>query len=302
MNIFLVISNVTLLILGAGTWLFPEAASLSIKIRTGITFAIIIFFIFSIKGQSLLSWLKNVSPMLQVKIRWVVEKVTHPLTKAIYVFILLAIIVYLANFDNRIIYLSLTTFFLYLTSAKWFLVSNVSFSDTFDSGLGSWKIISGNPSVNDQFGNPSPNLDLYVVQGQKTNCFLELLQIKTPNRGIIECDVYLEAGSLFNIVFRADSSSEKWYMARLETREGSKDAFLMDLGAGWDFLKPADGNTTPSAWHKMKIELDGSRMKLFRNGIKIAEADNDEFKNGSIGIFNEMGLVHVDNFSVKKEN
>lgn len=274
MNIFKPISNVALFFLALGQWLFPEATSLSFNTRVVITLVIIVL----ITGRDLLQLLRNVNPVLQTKVKWLIEKMTHPLAKAIYIFILLTAIVYLVHFDSRIIYLSLASFFIYLTSAKWLLIKNVSFNDTFDSGLGSWKVVAGNPSVNDKISNPAPGLDLHVVQGQKTNCFLELLPIDTPKKGFIECDVFLESGSLFNIVFRADPTNERWYMARLETRGGSKDAFLKDSGTGWDFLKPADDNTSASTWHKMRIELNGSKAKLFRDDTKIAKMDDMSLK------------------------
>jgi hypothetical protein len=188
-----------------------------------------------------------------------------------------------------------------LASIKWFSVSKRKvIQDTFDSGIAAWEIVTGSPNINEQFGNPAPCLDLHLESGLKTNCFLCLLPIDTPQKGIIECDVYLEPGSLFNIVFRADPKSEKWYMARLETRNGVQDGFLKDNGLGWFEYKMSNGNTSPKIWHQMKIEIDGPRAKLYRDGKLLAEMEDSDFQSGKIGVFNEVGNVYVDNFSVAK--
>lgn len=298
MNFFHRISNFVLILLAAGPWLFPEVSSWPLKNRIAVSAIILAILLASNIGSKLLNWLRKTSPALQSVVKKTVQITTHPLAKASYVFVLLASIVFLSSFNTIIVYLSLAVFFLYLTSVKWYLVKNVSFNDTFDSELGSWKVISGNPSINDKFGNPAPNLDLHVVQGVKTNCLLELLTIDTPERGTIECDVYLEPGSLFNIVFRADIANEKWYMARLETRGGSEDAILKDEGQGWSFVDSAGANSSPDTWHRMKVDLEGSKAKLYRDGKLLAKIEDSDFKDGKIGIFNEVGEVHIDNFSV----
>jgi len=185
-----------------------------------------------------------------------------------------------------------------LFSIKWY-PKYKKFADNFNNGLTSWEIVTGNPSINDQFGNKAPGLDLHYVSGG-TNCLLYFLPIDTPQEGIIECDVYLEPGTLFNIVFRVDPVAEKWYMARLDARDGFKDGFLKGGRSGWSELSMARSNSSPRTWHRMKIELNGPKVKLYRDGALLAEMEDSEFKQGKIGIFNEVGEVHIDNFLVIK--
>lgn len=302
MDVFLLLSNIVLIIFALGTWFFPEAANLPLRFRVGISILIGLILTFSLTGRVILTKLQKISPTLQQLTKNLIQKITHPLAKATYVLVMLLMVVYISGLDTKVIFLALGILFLHLTSERWFLVKNVRLSETFDDGMASWKVVSGNPSINDQFGNPSPCLDLQVVQGVKTNCFLELLPVETPEKGTIECDVYLEHGSLFNIVFRADVTNQKWYMARLETRGGSEDSILKNDGQGWKFLGKAGANSSPSTWHRMKVEIDGHKAKLYRDGKKLVEIEDSDFKKGLIGIFNEVGMVHVDNFSVQSLN
>lgn len=153
------------------------------------------------------------------------------------------------------------------------------------------------------FGKPAPNLDLSVIKGVNTNCFLELLPVETPSVGSIECDVYLEPGSLLNVVFNADFSSGKYYMARLDTRGGSNkdnDAILKkpDKSSSWQFVERSKEVSSAREWHRMKIKFNRGSVELFKDQKQIVRVDSVEEYGKKIGIFNEVGEVHVDNFSV----
>ena len=293
-NVSNLIIQIVIGALGLALIFFPEIVALNFKTRLSILVGAILLIVLIAVYTRLSRYLRKLAPQL---VRFV-SLFFHPLAKMIYLFVLFGLIIYFSNLAPSVIVLSSLFLIVALTSIKWFPVKNVALNEYFEDGLASWNVVTGNPNINDYFGNPSPCLSLHVVQGIKTNCFLELLPIRTPKHGIIECDVFLDPGSLLNIVFRADPSNERWYMARFETRGRWKDAFLKNSGNGWGFLKPADGNTEPGKWYRMKIELDGPKAKLFKNKILIAEMDDDEFEDGSIGIFNEVGRVHVDNFSV----
>jgi hypothetical protein len=283
--------------------IYPDSAKLNAFLRFFIGLLFAFFVILLIKLMlSLFEFLKENGPKF---IKRIIVIILHPILKIIYLILTFIAIIYLSNFDFYITLLCIFALIISLSSIRWLLVkAGYIFNDTFDNGLGSWKIITGNPSINQKFGKPAPSLGLTVIPGIRTNCFMELLNIDTPRKGTIECDVYLEPNSLLNIVFKGDMKNKKWYMARLDTRgrETDKDAFLKNRGQNWEFIKTSNENSVPRIWHKMKIGIDGSIARLFKNGKLIAEIDDEEFKNGKIGIFNEIGEVFIDNFSVKKVN
>jgi len=264
-----------------------------------LLFAFLVIFIVKL----LLSFFEYIRKNGSKIIKITISVIFHPIAKIIYLLLIFLIIMYLSSFDFYIVILCISALLISLSSIKWFIIKKSDFNDTFDSGMGSWDVITGNPTINQTFGKPAPNLDLSVVPGIRTNCFLELLPIETPEVGEIECDVYLETGSLFNIVLRGDIANKKWYMARLDSRNGDrdKDAFLKNNGNGWDFINTSSENSTPKIWHRMKIDINSTGAKLFKDGKLIAEMNDAELSGKKIGIFNEIGEVHIDNFTVRKK-
>ncbi|TSC92389.1 MAG: hypothetical protein CEN89_725 [Candidatus Berkelbacteria bacterium Licking1014_7] len=280
--------------LGVVPSLFPELVQKSLKWRI-LSIAIAFFLILLIiTFKKWWSYAREISPKLVSFLLWFV----HPLAKIIYLFSLVGLIILLSGFNSKIILLGGLILIVSLSSIKWFPIKSRRFEDNFEETLKSWEVVTGNPSINEQFGNPQPDLDLHFVSGG-TNCLLYLVPIDSPRNGSIECDVYLEPGALFNIIFHVDSVTEKWYMARLDTRNGMKDGFLKGGRSGWAEFSMGKSNSSPKTWHRMKLELDGPKIKLYRDGNLLAEMGDSEFKDGRIGIFNEVGEVHIDNFLVE---
>lgn len=197
----------------------------------------------------------------------------------------------------------------FIISVGWSFYSEVTrsrsikdpiFSDSFEN-FDAWEKISGSPKIEKGFGQPAPSLLLPIVDndaGKHTT--IELKDLIFTN-GIIELDVYLERGSLINLVFRGDIKAGKYYMARLDSRSGSgnHDGFLRNDGNGWNFVGHSSRNTTPDSWHKMRIVVNGNDFKMYDENGFIFSATDDKYKKGSIGIFNEVANVYVDNFSVR---
>lgn len=175
------------------------------------------------------------------------------------------------------------------------------FTDTFQN-LESWNTITGNPTINSNVGNPSPSLFLPIVDNTPNNSCLELNDLQFTN-GIIEADIYLEPGSLVNIVFRADFSGgfnrSKYYMARFDSRQNSYDGFLRNDGNGWSFISSSNNTTAPNLWHRIRITVSGDTFQLYNENGLLVSAIDPNYKSGSVGIFNEVANVFVDNFSVR---
>lgn len=175
------------------------------------------------------------------------------------------------------------------------------FLDTFEN-LRAWNTISGNPRIDRNIGNPSPSLFLPIVANNPNNSCIEIRDLRFTN-GIIEADIYLELGSLINIVFRADFSggfnTARYYMARFDSRPNCYDSFLRNDGNGWNFIAQSNHTTTPELWQKIRVIVSGDSFQLYNlNGLLLSVNDG-RYRRGTIGVFNEVTNVYVDNFSVK---
>jgi hypothetical protein len=200
-----------------------------------------------------------------------------------------------------LVYLYLLIMAFELTPKSWqppFIV----FEDHFDAGLERWEQITGDPRIDDSFGNPAPSLYLPRTAVLPTYSFAYAKDMPNFSNGVIECDVYLEPGSLVNVVFRADLENSKYYMARLDTRGGDSEQFngiLKNDGAGRHFITRSRYLTTPGDWHHMRIELNNAKLSLYEDKRLIASVIDDTYEAGQIAVFNEVQPVHVDNFIIK---
>lgn len=175
-----------------------------------------------------------------------------------------------------------------------------SISDSFEN-LNKWKTITGTPLIEDNFGKPAPDLILNHVNGG-TNSFITLDKIE-KEKGIIECDFYLEDEAIFNIIFFADTERRKWYMARFDSRGNRSDGFIIqdDTHGNWREFRMSGTRTSTKEWHRARLQFDRNKASLFRDGILLVEFDNPEAFGKNIGFFNEVKNVHVDNFSFTEE-
>jgi hypothetical protein len=176
------------------------------------------------------------------------------------------------------------------------------FSDGFhkleDIGK-NWETITGQPSTDEDKGNPRPSLHLTMTDPpQATNTFLLLKKI-TSERGVIECDFFLGDRALLNIVFMCDKTNHNWHMARYDSRGGTTDGLLIkDGGKGnnWRFNNMSTARSNSGSWYRAKIEFSSERARMFKNGELVAEITNPKIFGKYIGFFNECGNVNVDNF------
>lgn len=167
-----------------------------------------------------------------------------------------------------------------------------------------WLTKTGNPEIEEDFGKPAPDLGLPMATPiQATNSFLILKNLEFE-RGIIECDFYLEPSAVFNIVFFCDIKSDNWYMARYDSRlPDSSDGFLIkDQGHGvnWRGHRMSGTHTTEKQWHKARIEFNSEKASMYKDGELIAEITNPNLFGKSVGFFNEVNHVHVDNFYIAR--
>lgn len=231
----------------------------------------------------------------------------HPLAQFLYFVVLLGGAILIPKVPLRY-YLALGALFLYM-SAQGFLqrkvfVSSTTllFGDDFKT-LGNWETITGNPVIEENFGNPSPDVLLNKNPNDRTNSFIANKRATNLRNGSIECDIYLEPGSLINIIFRANLDEEKYYMARLDSRDNYFGSILRLDGktANWKEIAVASVRSEPRKWHHMKVIFKDDEIGLFKDDNLIASTKDSAYSQGSVGVFNEVESVHVDNFVVRKE-
>lgn len=226
------------------------------------------------------------------------DVIINPWLRVLIIFILLIII----NLRDGDFVLSVILFLTTL-SLLWRAKYDVSFlpaskkSDSFEK-LDNWITKTGNPIIENDFGKPAPDLVLKHISGQATNSFV-ILKNTEQERGIIECDFYLEDGAIFNIVFFCDDQRHNWYMARYDSRIYFSDGLLVKdqgPGANWRVFKMSGTQTDIKRWHRAKVEYDSTRIAIYKDGVLLVEYNNPKIFGKKIGIFNELNDVHVDNF------
>src|SRR3989344_4720707 len=119
------------------------------------------------------------------------------------------------------------------------------FSDPFEN-LNLWETISGKPKIEKGFGQPLPSLFLPILDNDaRKHTTVEIKDLLFTN-GIIELDVYLEQGSLVDVIFRGDIKAGKYYMARFDSRAGSGnyDGFFRNDGNGFNSIGQSSSNTS----------------------------------------------------------
>lgn len=180
-----------------------------------------------------------------------------------------------------------------------------TFSDDFSSKKHtekSWLSKTHKLEIEDNFGKPAPDLGLKYIGTEATNTFLYLKDIEAK-KGVIECDVYLEPGAVFNLVFFANVSKHNWYMARLDTRERNSDGFLIkDKGPGnnWRELAMSGTRSKVKEWIRVRLEYSELKASLYINNELLVETviEITTAFGKKIGLFNELADVHIDNFAL----
>ena len=166
-----------------------------------------------------------------------------------------------------------------------------------------WKVITGSPDFNEDHGKPAPDLLLAKHLQDATNTFIVIKDTEFE-RGVIECDYYLESDAILNIVALGDTRRHNWYMARYDSRDGETDSILIKdagPGANWRHDKVGySGGSSKRRWHRARVEFSSEGIKMFRNDELIAEVTNPQLLGKEVGMFNEVNDAHVDNFRVSK--
>jgi hypothetical protein len=174
------------------------------------------------------------------------------------------------------------------------------FEDDFQHGLGAWTIRNGQ--------SPQADKDGLLLKHFGDNDLSKMVVLKGYEfvDGVIECEVDLTLGAVFNVVFRANlvGSNPKrdgeFYLARFDTREDklpkrkTRDGILFKpKGDRWDLCETGALDHSPPGTLMMRVEVSGSYITLYRGKQLIEQISNAKQPGNSIALLAEKQDVHV---------
>ena len=175
------------------------------------------------------------------------------------------------------------------------------FQDGFSSGLGMWTVQNGTPEINNSAGGPAPSMMLKgTACGESVNTWVYAAETAGYADMVIYADVYINSGGMLDLTFRMDPETNTSYIARLDTRAGKYDAFLIQENeTTWSYTGSNTGHTSsPGEWHRMKVVVHGDDFELYNDGVLVATASDDSYAEGYTGIFHECAEAYVDNVKI----
>jgi hypothetical protein len=181
------------------------------------------------------------------------------------------------------------------------------FEHDFRSGLNdAWTISGESPQVDGECGvllTPVPSSsDLSKV--------LLLEELPLFLNGVIECEVYLEEGALFDVMLRGTfvaqpSLKDEFYMARFDGRLGWPDCICIkpEGNEQWhecnDQSRSQHQYTPHGQWLKMHVEAHGQRILLYRGDDLVDQFNAAKATVGRIGLFAELANVYVKTINIE---
>lgn len=133
---------------------------------------------------------------------------------------------------------------------------------------------------------------------EKLTRVLLLQKLPLFSDGVIECEVWLEQESLFNVIVRGDIFAGEFYMARCDTRADWPDCIVFSKGGmtwqtcNWG-IAPSKHHSPHNQWITMRIHAIGRQIRLYREGLLVDEIADAKIILGKIGFFAEIGHAYV---------
>lgn len=176
----------------------------------------------------------------------------------------------------------------------------ILFQDKLNVNLDKWHTISGSPQINNIRGLPyPPSLLLEENPVDRRDTFITANNINIKNFKII-CDIYLERGAVCNLVFRANNGFTDFYMARIDARDaGSSGILLAKNSRDWTYIMQPNSFVLNDRWYHVELTVNESHIVLKINDELIEMQDSRILSAGSVGIFNELKRVFVNNFIIE---
>lgn len=173
-------------------------------------------------------------------------------------------------------------------------VTEAPFVDTFDSDLSQWTDISGIGAIVNDDGN-----DVYQhTGGSYVGAVSAVAGSGSWTDYVFEVDVKKLSGTYFNLVFRY-VNQDNYYMVEGGS-SGGNQIKLYKWVAGAKSLIPPAANlvTADGTWYHYIIQVEGSSIKVWENGVLLFDVTDVAHSAGKIGLGGWNSTVNFDNVLV----
>jgi hypothetical protein len=166
--------------------------------------------------------------------------------------------------------------------------SVVDFSEA-PAGPASWEVAEGAAvQAGDALGLPDPG-GTYLLAGEATWQHYR-----------VRADLFAERPTQLGLVARR--SSEGYYQARLVADEGRSQIVLEAIDAEGQTreLDRSDAPAVVGRWLRLELRVQGSSIRATLDGATVVQADDQDFKQGQVGLYAEAsGAARFDNVVVE---
>jgi len=182
--------------------------------------------------------------------------------------------------------------------------STIVFEDSLSGNLSKWHTVCGNPTISGIRGRDPHrhSLMLDVDPNSRRNTFVIAEGVLVKD-GKIKCDVWLERGAIFNLVFRSDNGVRSYYMARVDSRSSGgrvgNGVLVAANQTSWDYIGGGRGaNVLNDRWCSVEVVFTDKNIILRVDGEELPVISESIIRSGRVGMFNEGQRVFVNNFKV----
>ncbi|WP_199614180.1 golvesin C-terminal-like domain-containing protein [Paenibacillus alkalitolerans] len=179
------------------------------------------------------------------------------------------------------------------TRADAVMFEPVSFGDHFQSGgTLNWKVLSGNWSVEDdgtKVLKQSGNGTAETVTGAIYSDAAVTAAVKAYNN--------TKSNASSGLVARANADLSSMYTMHINY-DANKVQLYKKVKGSWANLGEAHIEASPGTWYLLRLELKGSSIKGYVNGVQKISADDSSLTDGYIGLRTSGQTVVFDNVIV----
>lgn len=167
------------------------------------------------------------------------------------------------------------------------------FSDTFENGSGNWTATSGTWTVT-QDGGSNVYAQTSSSEGRTS------AGSSSWSNYSVQADVKVENFNGSNRTYVAGRylDGNNFYAASISNSSGGKLELRKKVGGSTTTLATADFAVTTGVWYKIKLELDGSSLKMYVNDSLQLTASDSALTGGGIGLVAFKTSAKFDNVLV----
>jgi hypothetical protein len=178
------------------------------------------------------------------------------------------------------------------------------FGDGFqNNSSGNWTLLSGSWSLTDDVSGDTIDVSNKVLKQSGTG-IAETVTGSTYSNATITIAVKAYDKKMANasagLVARANADFSNKYTLRINF-DLNKVQLYKQLGSIWTNIGEADMTATPGTWYLLKLEMKGSSLKGYVNGVKKISASDSSLTSGYIGLRTYNQTAVFDNILVSSD-